>query len=354
MLPRGSGRLMTTRGDAVLEAQDTARTALIAAGFDEAVNMGFISPRELGPFDDDGKRFPRMVLRNPLSEDVSVMRSTLLPGLLRNVVHNQRHGEHEVRLFEMGTVFQGPRPEGHEPRPQSEDGAQGGDAYAVERVSLGLVMTGTRGPSRHQARQAPELDFYDLKGSLEEILDAMGLHTDLWRSDVRMVPAPAASVPFLHPGMAASVMHQGVSLGIMGALHPRLAKQLEAKGRVLVAEVDLTAIAQRLPSSPVYAPIARFPAVRRDLSALLDEATTVEQLFSAVRATAPSQDGLVETVELFDLYRDDKLPPGKKSVGISLTFRSAEKTLTDERVNTLHQAVMSAVERDLKAEVRKA
>ncbi|MBI5497546.1 MAG: phenylalanine--tRNA ligase subunit beta [Deltaproteobacteria bacterium] len=354
MLPRGSGRLMQMAESPRMSAVDTVREALVAAGFDEAVNMGFLSPRELAPFDGEGTRIPRLTLRNALSEEVSVMRSTLLPALLRNLAHNHRHGEHEVRLFELGTVFHGARPEGADPRPHTADGPPGGDAYALERCHAGFVMTGTRGPAGHQARVSSPLDFYDAKGVVEELLGALGLRADLWDGDVRVVPAGDGVAPHLHPGKSATVMHQGVSVGTFGVLHPAVGQGLDLPGDVLVGELDLGALASRMPGAATYRAIPRFPAVRRDLSALVEESLSVEQLFGAVRGTRASSEGLLERVELFDLYRDDKLPKGKKSVGISLTFRSPDKTLTDDVVNGLHQEVMSSVEKELRAEVRKA
>ena len=353
MVPRGSGRVPVARvTDPVQDAQETAREALLAAGFDEAVNMGFVSPRELAPFDGEGTRFGRLILRNPLSEDVSVMRVSLLPGLLRNLVHNQRHGETDVRLFETGTVFHGARPEGAEPRPQTDDGPPGGDAYALERTHVSAVMVGVRGPLTHQTRTMPELDFYDVKGVAQELLGALGLHVDAWDGDTRVIPLPQSAAPHLHPGMSALVMHQGVALGTFGVLHPKLAKTLETRGVVLALELDLTGLCALRPGRLVYQAIPRFPAIRRDLSALVDEAITVEEVFAAVRK-AGAQGGLLEHVELFDLYRDDKLPKGKKSVGVTLTFRAPDKTLTDDVVTALHTQVMAAVEKELRGEVRK-
>jgi phenylalanyl-tRNA synthetase beta chain len=351
--PRGTGRVPPYRPrDPRLVVQDRLRTVLCAAGFDEAVNLGFVSPREAEPFDGNGQRIPRVVLRNPLSEEVSVLRGSLLPGLLRNIQHNQRHGELEVRLFETATVFLGLRPEGLAPRPTTEDGPTGGDAYAKEGTHLALVMTGTRDPRAHDVKAVP-LDFHDLRGVLEEAMEALGFRGTPFAPAYRVVPAAPASAPFLHPGIAAVLKVGEQDVGLLGALHPALVEKLELKGSVLAAEVDVALLAELGRSRPVFRPIPRLPGIRRDVAALVDEALPIEQVFAAVRDTTPAREGLVERVDLFDLYRGPSLPPGKKSVGLSLTFRAPDRTLTDDAVNALHADVMRALEHGLRAEVRK-
>jgi phenylalanyl-tRNA synthetase beta chain len=353
VLPKGSGRLQAMALQEPLPlAQERTRGVLTGLGFDECVNLAFVSPKDLAPFDDQGQRVARLVLRNPLGEEQSVMRNTLLPSLLRNLGLNQRHGESDIRLFEVGTVFLGTRAAGAQPRPQSDDGPAGGDAYAAEKCHLGLVMVGRRAPWAHDVPHA-EVDFYDLKGVVEDLLGSMRLSSDLWDGQVTLVPAAAGEAPYLHPGASAAVKLPGATLGWVGVLHPRLQQALDLKGPVLVAELDLTLLSQRMPAGPRFEALPRFPAIRRDLAALVDENTSVEQVFTVVRGTEGAKSGLLKDVSLFDLFKGDKLPPGKKSVGITLTFRAEDKTLTDEVVNGLHQQVMSAVEKDLRAEVRK-
>lgn len=356
-LPRGTGKVPPYRVVNQLgQAQELTRAALLAAGFDEAVNLAFLAPREVEPFDEGGQRLPRLVLRNPLGEELSVMRNTMLPGLLKNLAHNQRHGERQVRLFELGNVFLGARPEGAKPRPETEDGPLGGDSFAVERFRVGLVMTGQREPHAFDVSQA-EADFWDLKGVVEELLSRLGFNPSLWNGNVAFHALTGEEAPYLHPGMCAAVRlaPDGLGVGVMGVLHPQLTARLDLRGPVMVAELDLAALADRLPGSPRFKPIPRFPAVKRDVSMLLDEQVTADRVFAALHRTTASQQGLVEKAELFDIYRDPrKLPPGKMSMALSLTFRAADRTLTDEAVNELHCQVMNSLELDLKAEVRKA
>ncbi|MEW5849705.1 MAG: phenylalanine--tRNA ligase subunit beta [Myxococcota bacterium] len=352
-LPRGTGRPPPSRpSDTVVVSQDRVRATLLGAGFHEAVNMGFISPREADPFDGGGQRIPRLVLRNPISEELSIMRPSLLPGLLRSLAYNQRHGEREVRLFELGTAFLGTRPEGVKARPDTEDGPTGGDAYAKERTYVGIVASGTRMPRASDTAAVP-VDFYDLKGVVEEVVEALGFNTNLWDGNVRLEPVPADRAPYLHPGMAAGVKISDEFVGVFGELHPALQEKLDLRPPVLVAELDVTALAALFPPPPSYKPVPRFPAVKRDVAVLVDERTRVEDVYGAVRRTPAAAQGVVEKVELFDVYRGKNLPAGKKSLALSLTFRAADRTLTDEAVNALHAEVMATMERDLKAEVRK-
>jgi phenylalanyl-tRNA synthetase beta chain len=354
VLPRGSGKLPTGPALTPLaELQEVVRGLMTAAGFDEAVNLGFVSQKEMAPFERDGQLAARLTLRNPISEDLSILRSTLLAGLLRNVLHNQRRGERDVRLFELGTVFFGARAEGIQPRPQAEDGPAGGDAYAIERRYLAAVMTGHRHPQAFDTKPG-EVDFYDMKGVVEELLEGVGLKASPWAARVNFHPLEGgAAWPYLHPGMGAEVRHGATRIGVLGVLHPALVERLELREPVLVVELDLSSLVPARYGQVLYQTVPRFPAVRRDLAALLDESVSLEGVFDTVRMTPAAKAGLVEDVALFDLYRGENIPKGKKSVAISVTFRAADRTLTDDEVNNLHQDVMQFVEHRLRAEVRK-
>jgi phenylalanyl-tRNA synthetase beta chain len=263
------------------------------------------------------------------------MRHTLLAGVLEVAAANLRHTD-TVRLFEVGAVYL--------PR----EGAKLPD----EPRRLALVLTGRRtaefwGDS--SGGQAPLLDFFDLKGVIE------ALARDLHLPQVSFRPSKA---PYLHPGRAAELLLEGQPVGSFGELHPRLP---EAYGEVadvfkplasrtlLVGEFDLEALLARVPARFTYMPVPRFPAALRDISLIVDEAVPAERLVSEIRAAGGE---LLRGVRLFDLYRGENIPAGKRSLAYALTYQADDRTLTDKEVDRAHKKIADRLRHVLKAQVR--
>jgi phenylalanyl-tRNA synthetase beta chain len=331
---------------------ETARAALEAAGFDEAVNLAFVSPQSLDPF-DGGEAAGRIALKNPLGEEMSVLRKSLLPGLLENAGTNHRRGNFDVRLYETATVFLGKNPGGK--TPNAPEGASGADAWAREVVRIAGVAAGGNGHDAFDRRAAP-IDFFDLKGVLEELLDALGVHAGLAGSAVSFVPADDR-YPFLHPRARAEVWvklpraESRTWVGLVGEIHPDLVARHEIKGRAVGFELDVEALARIASDRPRARPLPRFPAVRRDFALVVDDALGAAELCARLGENGAVR-GLLESIDVFDVYKGGHIPTGKKSLAIGLTLRASDRTLTDEEVARVTGVLLDDARAHFGAEVR--
>jgi phenylalanyl-tRNA synthetase beta chain len=293
------------------------RAGLAAAGYTEAAGYPFIDPRRDLPGAGEALR-----LANPISEERSVLRRSLVvPGLLEALETNLRHGRRDVMLFEVGRVF-----------------AREGQGVR-EELRLGLLGAGAARPA-HWAETARPVDFFDLKGVLEDLAGRLGL------------PPPAfsaADVPaHLHPGRAARVRLEGKDLGWLGTLHPDLASRWGFREDVMVAEVALAPVLCREGASARFRGLPRFPAVQRDLSVLCPQDRPASALVEAARAAAG--DFLAE-VGVLDRYAGPPVAADKVSLMLRLRVLDPDRTLTGEEVSSSVRAVASAL-RALGAEIR--
>jgi phenylalanyl-tRNA synthetase beta chain len=297
------------------------RRAALAAGHHEAVNFSFLS---LGDLERARVSSDAVVLANPLSEERSVMRTSLVPSLLANVSRAERHQRPAGRIFEIGRRY------------QPGTSATG----VIERSTLGLVLFGAR---EQWLGEGPPVDFYDGKGSLERTFEALGLELAFRASE-----SPPA---WLHPRRAAEVLLAGAVLGHLGEIHPDVADAHELATRPVLAELDLepvlSALATRGPKQVRALP--RVQAVVRDLALVVAEAVTLSELERVVReAGAP----LVEEVALFDLYRGKPIAEGHKSFALRVTYRDPEATLTDARVDEAQTRIVARASTELGATLR--
>lgn len=301
------------------------KLAAVATGMHEAVCYGFVAPEDL-----ERHRVPTdaVVLANPLSVERSVMRTSLLPGLAAAASRALRHGAREVKLFELGSSFH--------PVPGAE--------LPDERATLAFMLLGEHVDWFGAPRA---LDFFDAKGHVEAVIRSVSGHTPEFHLD----DALDRTAPFLHPRRRAAVRLGDVTLGCLGEVHPDVADAIDLGGRGLYVELDFTRLFQA--STTVGVKLAeglpRFPAVTRDLALLVDEVHPVDTLR---RSIAAAGDALVERVELFDEYRGEHVPAGKRSLGFRITYRDAESTLTDARVDVVHGRIVETMGRTYGAERR--
>ncbi|HZZ83348.1 MAG TPA: phenylalanine--tRNA ligase subunit beta [Anaeromyxobacteraceae bacterium] len=315
------------------EALDRAREALEAAGFSEAVNFSFVAAHELAAVSAQAP----IALRNPISADLAVMRTSLVPSLLRNAAYNLRQRVDDVRLYEAARVY-APHPEGAAPA----DGPDGSPADEAWR--LGGVLAGRRSPLGWSTASGPT-DFYDLKAALEGLFEALGLAEVVFRS---------GGATWLHPRSAATAVLAGADgapreLGCLGELHPTVAESFGLPRGVLAFELDLDVLAERARIVPAYQPVPRFPAVLRDLAVVVGEAVPAAEVLSRVRA-----EPLVEGVTLFDVYRGAPLPAGRKNLAMAIRYRLADRTLTDAEADAAHTRILERLVADpaVRAELR--
>lgn len=304
------------------------RDILVGLGFSEVMTSSIVDP---GDFErlrlPDGHPWRRAVaLLAPLSADQAVLRTTLLPGLLQRVAYNQHRQNDDLAFFELGKAFisteQGQLPE--------------------EVPLLGLVLTGRR-DALHFSRKPEPADFFDLKGALEELLEAAGLSASEYEFD------PLTGHPSLHPGRSAELRLGSVRLGYLGEVHPQVAEAFDLTGRVLVAELEYLPLLEAQQTDLRVAPLPRHPAVRRDLAVVVDQQIPARRLLNILREAGKPW---LEKVEIFDVYRGGQVPEGKKSIAFSLTFRSAERTLTDAQVLHAQAKVVEALREQVGAEIR--
>lgn len=357
-LPARTGEAKGLYDEARHRVEPLVRTALEAAGFSEAINFAFTSKEALSAF-DGGDPARRITLKNPLGEEMSVMRTSLLPGLLANAALNQRRQLPNVRLYEMATVFLGRNPEGQRPRLDLAAGPRGADAWAIERPRVAGVITGEIGARGFDRRPQPA-DFYDVKGVVESLCDRVGLDVGVVarRAETARVTFRQAGDEqrFLHPRARALVEIERANgaprlLGTVGELHPDVRERFDLKGPVFVFELDTAVLAEAAPSRPAPEVPPRFPAVRRDFALVLDDDVPAASL-SSLLAGHPAVQGLVEDLEIFDVYTGEHVAAGKKSVALSVVLRASDRTLTDDEVARAADALVDAAKKAFSAEIR--
>jgi phenylalanyl-tRNA synthetase beta chain len=300
-----------------------ARQIMTAAGFTEAVTFSFIEAEAAARFTDGA---PPVPISHPLSEKFAALRPSLLPGLLESLAYNRRREQRDVQLFEIGRRFS---PE------------------AGERRTIALVWTGTSAPPHWSGSQRP-VDFFDVKGVVENFCARMGVDTSVART----------KRPYLIDGRTAAVQVDGTELGTFGQLSPKTAAttDLSPQDDVYVAEIDLDALdavvrgmergeerGGRGPTRQRVTPLPRYPSVVRDVSILVDDALPAATIRGTIRSAAPLT--LVDVRE-FDRYQGKGIPEGRVSVSLRLTFRSPERTLTDAEVQQAMDRVVAALVRE--------
>jgi phenylalanyl-tRNA synthetase beta chain len=296
----------------------SVRRRLAARGYQEAVTNSFLDPRWQKAFDPN---LAPVALSNPISKDLSVMRTSLVPALLGSLVHNTARQQQRVRLFETGLRFL-PGPHGK----------------LEQRPTLAAVATGHRNPENWTER-GDGVDFYDIKGDLEAVL-ALSADSD----GFRFAPGERSG---LHPGQTAILWRNEFEVGVVGALHPNLAGEFDISAPVYAFEIDLTAILQA--KLPAFSELSKFPEVRRDLAVIVDKSVLASELLENVRTVAGTY---LTDLRLFDVYEGKGIDPKRKSLALGLTFRDSSRTLSDDDVNKWVDQVVDLLTKTYEAELR--
>ncbi len=296
--------------DPRLERDRLLRRVLTAAGFSEAITFAFIEAPAAAPFAERDEDI--VPIAYPLSEKFAVLRPSLLPGLVETAAYNRRREQPDIRLFEVGASF------------TQSDG---------ERPRLAIVWTGAAA-AEHWSGTGRTVDFFDMKGVVERACHAL-----------RVSPTFApARIPYLAEGRTASISLDGHLVGLLGQLQPRLATSLglTAGEDLYVAELSLDLIPAD--TGAVRAePLPRYPSITRDLSIVVSETLPAEAVRGTIVAAAPST---LLAVREFDRYRGKGIPEGQVSLSLHLTFRAAERTLTDAEVQQAMDGIVGALARE--------
>ena len=288
--------------------------AVRALGYDEIITYSFISPTYY-----DKIRMPKdsslrnsLKILNPLGEDTSIMRTTILPSMLEIIARNHSYRNKSARLYELGKIYL--------PR---EDGLADEPKY----LSLGAYGDG--------------VDFFSFKGGIETLLHELRI------TDVKYVAC--TDNDSYHPGRCAKVYAGETYLGVFGQIHPLVAANYGMDTEVYTAELSFDAMYEKRGDIPVYQPLPKFPAVTRDIAVVCDEAVTVGALEESIRRGAK---GLLKDVSLFDIYRGPGVASGKKSVAFNLVLRADDRSLTGEEADEDVQSILAALKADHNAVLR--
>jgi phenylalanyl-tRNA synthetase beta chain len=300
--------------DALYDQIAEVREILASQGLSEAFGQTLISDVSAKLVDANP-----VALENPLSSDMNVLRPSLLPGLLDSLRHNLHHKNYDVSLFEVGRVF----------------------TSAGEGRRVAIAITGARDPLFWSGEERDaKLDAYDLKGIVEVLFERVGLRGLQW---ARVAEPKGAYIE------SATISLGKQTLGTFGQLQPLLARKYDLRDPVFMAEFDLDLMLARRNGAKSFKAIPQFPGIRRDIAMLVAENVTHENVASAVKQLKPQN---LESLELFDVFRGKNVPEGQKSVAYAFHYRNAERTLTDNEVNSAHDRIVAELKQRLSATIR--
>ncbi|CUU23900.1 phenylalanine--tRNA ligase subunit beta [Duffyella gerundensis] len=318
-VPVQAGLIMTKHREANLSLK-RVKTMLVDKGYQEAITYSFVDPK-IQALIHPGEE--HLLLPSPISVDMSAMRLSLWSGLLSAVVYNQNRQQSRVRLFESGLRFV--------PDTQADLGIR-------QEVMLAGVLTGTRNEEHWDlARQA--VDFYDLKGDLESVLELTG--------KMDAISFRAEANPALHPGQSAAIYLHDERIGFIGVVHPELERKLDLNGRTLVFELLWNKLADRV--LPEAREISRFPANRRDIAVVVAESVPAADIIAECKKVGVNQ---IVGVNLFDVYRGKGVNEGEKSLAISLILQDTSRTLEDEEIAATVAKCVAALKERFQATLR--
>jgi phenylalanyl-tRNA synthetase beta chain len=305
------------------------RDVLASLGLQEIVTYSLTSPERearlrLEALPDGDAEVPYVWLANPIVVDRVVMRRTLLAGMLETAASNSRHTD-RLAFFEVGNAFL--------PR--------AGEALPAEPRRLGILMAGARAPIGWQASDRQPMDFFDVKGVIEELAEALAV------SGMTFEPGQHDG---LRPGRTARVLVQGERLGWIGELHPAVAGRFDVKGHsVIVAELDLDPLLARSADRKPTSPVPVYPPIREDLAVVLDRSVPAARVREVIVAAGGP---LLAGAFLFDEYTGEQVGAGKRSLAFSLTYQALDRTLTDSDARRIRERVAKALTDELGAVLR--
>ncbi|MDD2620728.1 MAG: phenylalanine--tRNA ligase subunit beta, partial [Syntrophomonadaceae bacterium] len=296
---------------------------VMAKSLREVINYSFINPHFSDRLLLPAQNYLRdtVGLANPLSEDQSVMRTLLLPGLLDNIAMNLARKNQNLAFFEIGAVF---FPVNNElPR---------------EKLKLGAIVAGRN--QINWLKNQVEMDFFFLKGILEDLISELG---------IKEYSFAEIQEPSFHPGRTAQLMCKGQKIGIIGEVHPLVLQKYDIKVRTCAFELDLDELFKQIESKRMMESITRYPAVERDIALLLAADINSAQVVEVIKA---AEKQLLQDLVVFDIYAGEQVPAGFKSMALKLTFQSTERTLTDTEINDCIARIVHDLQSKLQAALR--
>jgi phenylalanyl-tRNA synthetase beta chain len=301
------------------------RDAVMKAGLTEVVNYSFMNPSDLDmlsiPAYDTRRRCIQIM--NPLRQEESLMRTTLIPALLNNFIYNLSRGARDIRIFETARIF-----------------IDGGGKLPVEELRLGGLLYRETVPCLWREEAS---SFFLAKGALQTLFE------ELKTEGVSYVPSEEV---FLHPGKSADVLVKEAKIGFIGEVGPAVVERLDLKARkpeIIICELDLEAILASIPGKLTYSEIPKYPFIDRDIAIILDEEITSDRVMQEL---LEYKSEFIEKVELFDHYQGKNIPVGRKSLAFRIVYRAQDRTLTDDEVESVHQGLVDYILKKTGGELR--
>lgn len=291
--------------------------ALVGMGFYETINYSFVSARQVSEMGFSSDELVSIL--NPISREQDVMRPSLIIGLVNNFIHNLNRDVYNIRLFEIGSSYHWD---------DSSDDGYKEPRWLVAGMSGYIVENWLDGER--------EVNFFDIKGVAENLLSSLGIK----RYNIER----ATQVHWLHPGKSAQFVVKGEPICWFGEFHPALRSRLDIPQPLFLLEMPLWIVEKLADLTPRFKDLPRYPATRRDFAFIVDEEVASLDIERCIRRIGKE---LIENITLFDVYRGEQIPPGKKSLAYSVTFRASDHTLTDAEVNTLQEKIISALTKQL-------
>jgi phenylalanyl-tRNA synthetase beta chain len=308
-----------------LDLEERTRQLLIGSGYSEIINYSFTSPASVGylclPLDDERRNF--VVIKNPLTEEQSVMRTTMAYGLLETLKKNINNASSNLKIFEIGRIFLA---------------RKAGDLPEEKNILAGLL---TGKVSGDLWGSKVNVDFYDLKGCLENIF------YDLKLDDCRY--CAEISEQFLHPGQACGLYFNETRIGYIGQVHPEVMRKMDIKANAYLFEINIDMLEKQINRRITYREISKFPAVTRDVAFVIPFAMEAKKMLEIVLS---QREDLLENVVIFDIYVGKGLNEGVKSLGVRFSYRALDRTLTDTEINSIHDKIVHNTVRLTGAKIR--
>ena len=315
--PKISG--VTTLPSQSVKTKEKIKDVMAGYGFSESISYSFMA-KDAGDRlklaeNDDGRKTLDII--NPISEELAVMRTTLIPGLLDATGKNLSHQVKNLKLFELGKIFI----------------SNGQDTQPTEKEMLAGLWTGVRHDMTWHDKPKP-CDFYDLKGVLEDFFD----YFDLFQ--VAFSKLDPARCTYTRAGHTAQILHNGTPLGIIGEAAPDVLDNFNIKQPAFLFEINVNQFISLLPETKTFVPVPRFPFADRDMTLIVDNTVQAGDILETVKLF---KEPLVEDIRILDVYSGDPIPAGKKSVSLRVVYRSFTETLSDRQVNQIHQALTDRI-----------
>ncbi|MBK1809234.1 phenylalanine--tRNA ligase subunit beta [Clostridium sp. YIM B02505] len=298
-----------------LKLDDLVINTMISSGLNQSISYSFVSPKvfDMINLTTDSELRNVVKIKNPLGEDYSIMRTSTLPSMLECLGRNYSRSNEFARLFEIGKVY----------LPKADE-----NQLPNEKNILTIGLYGA-------------VDYLDLKGVVENLIDAMGIKNPSFKRQSENVS--------YHPGKTAELFIGKEKVGVLGEIHPDVADNYGIDTNAYVAELDLDILYANSNTEKKYKPLPKYPAVTRDIALLVEDEILVQEIEETIRKAGGN---LVETVKLFDVYKGKQIPEGKKSIAYAISYRDENKTLTDNEVNKVHDKILRSLEYKLGAQLR--